>query len=229
MTPLRRSPSRTRPFGKLAAALALAALPLFSLPAQAQAAAPAAAAPAEFVERMATADLLPKLRKGGYVLYIRHGITDNSRPDRVPSVDLNDCNTQRLLSDDGRALMKRVGQSVRAAKIPVGELLVSPMCRTKESATLAFGPKFELVEPLMYSANMTSDEKKPRLEALKGLLTKPVPAGSNRVLLAHAPNLADLIGFFVKPEGTVVVFSQSGPAGYEYVASIHPETWAKLK
>ena len=48
------------------------------------------------------------------------------------------------------------------------------------------------------------------------------------LLLAHAPNLADLIGFFVKPEGTVVVFSQNGPDGYAYVASIPPTLWDEL-
>lgn len=182
-----------------------------------------------FVERMADRALLNELRKGGYVLYIRHGITDNSRADRYPDVDLNDCGTQRVLSDQGRSLMREVGKQFRAAKIPVGEMLVSPMCRTRESAELAaIRSDFAVSEFLMYSANMTSSEKKPRLEALKALLVKPVPPGSNRVLLAHAPNLADLIGFFVKPEGTVVVFAQQGAQGYEYVASIHPASWSDL-
>ena len=80
----------------------------------------------------------------------------------------------------------------------------------------------------MYSANMTDEEKRPRLEALRKILRAPIPKGQNRLLLAHAPNLADLIGFFVKPEGTVVVFRQAGADGYEYVASIHPEDWHQL-
>lgn len=202
------------------------ALILFSIviPVRAEPIAP----PPPFVEKLATKTTIAELRNGGYVLYLRHGYTDNSRPDRVPSVDLNDCSTQRMLSDEGRTLMRDVGKSIRAARIPTGELLVSPMCRTQESARLAFGENFSLSEPLMYSANMTSDEKKPRLEALAKILGTPVPAGSNRVLVAHAPNLADLIGFFVKPEGTVVVFTQNGNGGYEYVASIHPKMWAEL-
>jgi phosphohistidine phosphatase SixA len=182
-----------------------------------------------FVEKPVTPTLLKQLRQGGFVLYMRHGITDNSQADRFPGVDLNDCKTQRLLSDEGRQLMKRVGQSLRQANIPVGSVLVSPMCRTKESAQLALGNKFEVVEALMYSANMTTEEKKPRIEALKKLLVVPPAKATNTVLVAHAPNLADLIGFFVKPEGTVVVFRQGGANGYEYEASIHPDDWAKLK
>lgn len=185
-----------------------------------------------FSERMATRETLAELRKGGYVLYMRHGYTNNARPDRYPTVDLNDCQTQRVLSNEGRQLMRDVGAALRKAGIPISEIVVSPMCRTRESARLVFGERtdsrFILAEPLMYSANMTSDEKKPRLEALREWLQRPLATGSNRLLLAHAPNLHDLIGFFVKPEGTLVVFAQHGPSGYEYVASIPPALWPEL-
>lgn len=181
-----------------------------------------------FAEKAMTPKLLEGIRKGGYLLYMRHGFTDNSRPDRVPSVDLNDCNTQRPLSDAGRDLMKKVGMAMRQARIPLSRVLASPMCRTKESAQLAVGDKFELYEPLMYSANMTSKEKKPRIESLKKLMLEPIPAGGNTLLIAHAPNMADLIGFFVKPEGNVLVFRQDGAGGFEYLASIHPDDWGRL-
>lgn len=199
---------------------------LASLPALAEAT-KLPAAPA-FSEKMATRETLQQLRQGGYVLYVRHGDTDNSRADRFPHVDLNDCSTQRVLSDKGRQLMRDIGKQLRNARIPLGDVRVSPMCRTRESATLMFGENFTVSAPLMYSANMTSTEKLPRLVALENILRQPVAAGGNRLLVAHAPNLADLIGFFVKPEGTVVVFAQRGEAGYEYVASIHPDMWAEL-
>lgn len=207
---------------RLLLTLGLALLPLATL----------AESPPVFVEKMATRDTLAQLRKGGHVLYMRHGYTDNSRPDRYPEVDLNDCQTQRVLSDERRALMRDIGQALRKAAIPVGEIAVSPMCRTRESARLVFGERtdqrFTLSEPLMYSANMTSEEKKPRLEALRQWLRKPLPPGQNRFLLAHAPNLHDLIGFFVKPEGTLVIFAQRGPEGFEYVASVPPSLWHEL-
>jgi phosphohistidine phosphatase SixA len=183
----------------------------------------------KFVEKPITPELLRAIRQGGFVLYMRHGLTDNSRPDRPSGIDLADCNTQRPLSDAGRVEMKRIGQALRHAGIPLGQILVSPMCRARESAQLAIGDRYTLVEPLMYSANMTREEKKPRIEALRKLLRAPVDKGSNTLLVAHAPNLDDLIGYFVKPEGTLVVFGQSGPDGYEYLASIHPDDWNRLK
>lgn len=194
----------------------------------AHSAGPAVPQSPSFIEKPVSAELMKQLRKGGFVLYLRHGITDNSRPDRVPHVDLDDCSTQRPLSEAGRELMRQVGKSIREAGIVLSRVLVSPMCRTRESARLAIGDKFEVLEPLMYSANMTSEEKKPRIEALKKLLLEPVPAGGNTLILAHAPNMHDLIGFFVKPEGTLLVFNQSGADGYRYLASIHPDDWASL-
>lgn len=184
-----------------------------------------------FAEKMASPDLIKDLRKGGFVLYMRHGTTDNSRADRVPTVDLNDCSTQRVLNDEGRKLASMVGQAIIKAKIPVGDIHHSPMCRARESAELAFTALRKQLksEPnLAYTANLTSEEKKPVLAATRALVSAPVAAGSNRVLVAHAPNMADLMGYFVKPEGTVVVIRPLGDGRFEYIASIPPALWAQL-
>ena len=188
---------------------------------------PPPGAPA-FKETLATKALLEQVRKGGFVLYMRHGNTDNSRPDRAPQVDLNDCSTQRPLNEEGRRVTAEVGRAIRQARIPLGEIFVSPLCRAKESAQAAFGKDFQVHEQLMYTANLTSEQKKPILATTRKLLSEPVPAGVNRVIVAHAPNMADLMGFFVKPEGTVVVVRPLGNGDFEYVASIHPTLWAEL-
>ena len=184
-----------------------------------------------FTEKMATPALLTELRKGGFVLYLRHGTTDNSRPDRVPSVDLNDCSTQRVLNDEGRKLATAVGQYIARSKIPVGEVFHSPLCRARESAELAFPAMHGKLQPelyLAYTANLTAEEKKPVLLATRKLVSTPVASGTNRVLVAHAPNMADLMGYFVKPEGTMVVLRPLGDDKFEYIASIPPSLWAGL-
>ena len=162
---------------------------------------------------------------------MRHGTTDNTRADRAPIVDLNDCSTQRILNDEGRKLMVNIGKAIAKAKIPVGEIYHSPMCRARESAELAFPTlRFKLKpEPnLAYTANLTAEEKKPVLAATRKLVSTPVPVGVNRVLVAHAPNMADLMGYFVKPEGTLVILRPLGNEKFEYVASIPPALWASL-
>ncbi|HIJ90453.1 MAG: histidine phosphatase family protein [Desulfobulbaceae bacterium] len=181
-----------------------------------------------FTVKPATAETIAQLRLGGFVLYMRHGLTDTSKPDRVPTVDLNDCSTQRPLTEAGRQLATRVGAAIRKGGIPVGEVLASPMCRTRETAEAAFGKGYQLNNNLMYTSNLTAAEKVPRIENTRRLLSAPVPAGSNRVIVAHAPNLMDVIGYFPTPEAVVVVFKPLGAKGFEYVASIPPDQWAEL-
>ncbi|WP_412479373.1 histidine phosphatase family protein [Azonexus sp. IMCC34839] len=203
----------------IAAFGAWAADPMATAPSSAQ----------KFAEVLATPDLLKQLRNGGYVLYLRHGQTDNARPDRFPSVDLNDCSTQRPLTEEGRKQMLRVGEAVRKAGIPLGEIRISPLCRVRESTAAAFPASQPSIDnDLMYTANLTSEQKVPILTNTRRLLSEPVPGGRNRLLVAHAPNLMDLIGYFPK-EATLVVFRPLGVAGFDYVASIPPSHWAELQ
>lgn len=188
-----------------------------------------AAEPPEFVVKHATKANLQEIRGGGYILYLRHGTTDASRPDRAPQVDLNDCSTQRPLTEEGRKLMVRVGEYIRKAAIPIAEVRVSPLCRARESAQAAFGEnKFVVDNQLMYSGNMTDQEKAPVVARTRALITQPVPAGSNRLILAHAPNLMDVMGYFPKPEGTLVILKPLAGGNFEYIASIQPQSWPEL-
>lgn len=181
-----------------------------------------------FQEKAVTVETLKLLRKGGYVLYMRHGNTDTSRPDRAPQVDLNDCSTQRPLTEEGRKVAAQVGEAMRKLKIPVGEIHSSPLCRAKESAQAAFGGNFTVNNNLMYTSNLTDEEKKPITQQTRELLSKPVPEGANRVLVAHAPNLMDLMGYFPKPEATVAIFKPDGSKGFEYIGSIPPAQWQQF-
>jgi phosphohistidine phosphatase SixA len=188
--------------------------------------------PPAIPEVPATKDTLKGLRTGGYVIYIRHANTDTSKPDAVPKVDLKDCGTQRNLNDEGRKLAASIGRRITGGGIPVGEVIHSPFCRTRETAQLAFnGAAVKLrEEPLLaYPSNMTEEEKKPVLDMTRQLLSAPVAAGTNRVLVGHAQNLADVMNYFLKPEGATVIIRPKGDGRFEYVASIQPAAWADLQ
>lgn len=190
--------------------------------------APLVASVPQFIERAATAKTLAQLRQGGYVLYLRHGPTDNSKPDRLPAVDLSDCSTQRPLTDEGRAQAALVGRAIRAARIPIKSIHISPLCRVKDTAAAAFpGRKVQVDMSLMYTGNLTEAQKAPIVANTRRLLSEPVALGSNRLVIAHAPNVMDVMGYFPK-ETTLVLFRPRGQAGFDYVASIPPESWAEL-
>src|SRR3546814_17876605 len=50
-----------------------------------------------------------------------------------------DCATQRNLSVAGAANSVQTGDYIRRLRIPIGDVLSSPMCRCSETARLAFG------------------------------------------------------------------------------------------
>lgn len=184
--------------------------------------------PIDFKEVLATADTVKKIRNGGHVLYLRHGPTDNSKPDFYPINDFSDCSRQRPLTESGRKLMAEVGSHIRKAGIPVSEIRSSPLCRARESARAAFpGNDVSVDEKLMYVAQMTAKEKAPVIANTRHLLSMPVTGKWNRVLVAHAPNLVELIDYFPK-EGTLVIFVPRGNDAFDYVASIPPDHWKNL-
>ncbi len=211
----------------LAAIWGLALLVLPTSATWAQTTTPPPKDPPEFVTSRLTTDQLKALRQGGLVLYMRHGTTDSSQPDRI-NLDLNDCSTQRPLNDEGRKVARMVGSAIKRLRIPVGEVRTSPMCRTRETAQLAFGDKAVVDPLLLYTSHLTTAQKQPIVENTRKYLSEPVPTGVNRVLVAHGPNLADVMGYFVKPEGTVVVLQPRGDGKFDYLASITPDQWAGL-
>lgn len=187
-----------------------------------------AAEPAPFVEKRATATLLEQVRQGGFVLYMRHGPTDSSRSDRLPEIDLSDCATQRPLTENGRRVAAYVGEQIRRARLPLGDAYASPMCRTRETAEAAFRRVFIFDEGLLYTANLTDVQKRPKIALTRKLLSMPVASGTNRIIVAHGPNLVDVMDYFVQPEAALVIVRPLGENGFEYVATIAPDEWPAL-
>lgn len=174
------------------------------------------------------APLIHAVQQGGYVLYLRHGKTDSSVPDQVP-VDLKDCSTQRPLTDEGRKQMAFIGKSIEQIGFPIGEIRVSPFCRAIESARAAFGARVIVVEELLkYTAAMTQAEKAPVIQRTRELVSQPViTPGKNRVLVAHGPNMAEIMNYF-PPEGTLVILRPLSADSFEYQGSVRPDQWDEL-
>jgi phosphohistidine phosphatase SixA len=75
------------------------------------------------------------LRAGGYVALMRHGDAPGGAGD-PPGFRLEDCSTQRDLSERGRAQSRAVGEKFKAERIAIAKVLSSPWCRCMETARL---------------------------------------------------------------------------------------------
>ena len=135
-------------------------------------------------------DLWKALQQGGHVLYIRHALTTPGFGD-PPGFKLEDCSTQRNLSDEGRAQARRMGDALRSRKVPIGEVLSSPWCRCLETAKLAFGRAQTWSALSNLHARQQNAEKqvralRPRVAAHQGK--------DNLVLVAHGSVALALAG-----------------------------------
>jgi len=157
---------------------------------------------------IASEELWTRLKAGGHVVLIRHAITTPGAGDPA-GMRLEDCSTQRNLTDEGRAHARRIGEEWRKRGIPVDRVLSSPWCRCLETARLAFG-KAEVSEPLSNLFGRRENEEQ-QVRDLRALVGKHAGKG-NLVLVTHGSTIAALTG--VNPAtGEMVILTKGAVAG----------------
>jgi phosphohistidine phosphatase SixA len=112
------------------------------------------------------------MRRGGYTMIWRHAETDWLTQDAPGSPDRA---LQRNLTARGVTDAKAVGQMFKHMNIPVGEVVASPMWRTRETAEYAFGT----ARP---DSALRTLEATP---AQKAIIAAAPKKGTNRVLVTH--------------------------------------------
>lgn len=82
-------------------------------------------------------DILAFLKENNKLIFIRHAYAPGGGdPDNF---DINDCNTQRNLSDSGRQQAKNISNFFIENQINFKKVYSSEWCRCKETAKIAFG------------------------------------------------------------------------------------------
>jgi phosphohistidine phosphatase SixA len=139
------------------------------------------------------------LRAGGKVALIRHALAPGTGD--PPGFVLEDCATQRNLSDEGRAQAARLGEAFRADGVAVDRVLSSGWCRCIETAALAFGAA-EVWPPLhsFFQDSSTGPAQTAETRAAAAAWTGP----STLVLVTHQVNITALTGS-VPGSGEVIV------------------------
>jgi len=177
-------------------------------------------APARRWTQLDDASLLGALRAGGLVLACRHGITNPNEEDRG-----SDRASQRNLSEEGRRQAAAMGRAVRAAAIPIGPVVSSPMYRTRETAELAFGDTAVTLSRLLLRGEQPLDQ-------LMKLYKDSPPAGTNRGLMTHQGPLYRVLPMFRSPEiaeGDCVVVRPGGGGGsLEVLGKLGLADWERL-
>jgi len=165
-------------------------------------------------------DAWQALAQGGYVVLLRHGAADAVSRSTSPDADFEGCEGQYNLTEEGRAQARLIGQAFKRHRVPLAEVLASPLCHTQDTARIAFGTfrSTPLLEPLAEDAAAAGAA---RTEAVSRRIA--AHAGRrNLVLVIHQPNIDALTLEVVEP-ATMLVLKPDGKGGFAQVYRIRAE------
>ncbi|MBG9454038.1 phosphoglycerate mutase [Lysinibacillus sphaericus] len=167
--------------------------------------------------------ILDLLRKGGFVLYARHGQATVGVDQ--PYLNFQNCVTQRNLSELGRRQAVYFGQLLRHLQIPISSpIVVSPFCRTVETAQLAFPYSYIQIDPIGYEiyklgGTIPVVEKSNILSNVQSVLERKPPQGMNQVIVAHS--FPEDVGLGeISNMGMVIVKPNGLGNGYEIIKKL---------
>jgi phosphohistidine phosphatase SixA len=165
-----------------------------------------------------------KLRDGGYVVLFRHAATDTGMD---TTDDLSDCSRQRNLNGEGRRQSREIGRAFERLDIPVGRVLASPFCRTRDTARIAFGR----VQPsrALLSVEFFPSPRQARRKGLRPLLEAPPRDGTNTVLVSHGSAIFEATEREPEEGEAVIVDPGRGKRGFAVVESVPAGEWGRVE
>ncbi|MDO9405325.1 MAG: histidine phosphatase family protein [Polaromonas sp.] len=152
-----------------------------------------------------TGDPAALLKAGACVVMLRHAQTEPGIGD-PPEFRIDQCSTQRNLSEAGRVHSRRIGQWFAARNLTPAAVQSSAWCRCKDTAELAFG-RFTVL-PALNSTFAGQGDERAATPALRERLRR-VAAGQFEVWVTHQVNITALTGE-VPAMGEAYILDASG-------------------
>ncbi len=114
--------------------------------------------------------MISELQKGGKLIFIRHAYAPGGGD--PSNFDINNCETQRNLNEQGRVQSKKIGNFFKTNNISINKIYSSEWCRCKETAEIAF-KNFETKNFLnsFFSAKFSLNRKQQVIDFNKFLKT----------------------------------------------------------
>ncbi|MCX7272707.1 MAG: histidine phosphatase family protein [Burkholderiales bacterium] len=160
------------------------------------------------VPMLPLAEAATRLAAGGHVLMMRHARTVAGVGD-PPGYRLDDCSSQRNLSDDGREQSRRIGAALRGAGVSIGEVRSSAWCRCRDTATLAFGAH-RVWQPLNSFFDGRTSQAEHTAPVLALVLAHRAP--EHLMLVTHQVNITAASGVYPAQGQVVALRARAGVA-----------------
>ena len=183
--------------------------------------------------------LVRELRRGGYVLYLRHGTVLPGSTDKVGAGEWwKDCQNTQRIGPEVQAQMRVVAEALLRQRIVVYEVLSSEFCRAFDTAGLlgVAAPQrnaalndITALNQIPPVAGSAVNSLAAYTAGIQQLLAKPIPPQTNRVLVGHAlpptiihPDLATL------QEGHTAIFKVGVDNRFHYITTLSPGQWQSI-
>jgi phosphohistidine phosphatase SixA len=179
-------------------------------------------------QQIATTDLVDALRKGGYVIVMRHASSPREAPDKA-SANPDNVKLERQLDEAGRASATAMGKAIRDLKIPIGEVFTSPTYRAMETVRLAQLPNPHAQPELGDGGQSMQAANDTQAAWLKDRVSR-ASAGANVVIVTHMPNISRAFSEWgAVADGEAVVLKPDGKGSATIVGRIKIDEWARLR
>ena len=137
-------------------------------------------------------NLINQLGDGGKLIFIRHAYAPgNGDP---AGFNLNDCSTQRNLSEDGRKQAQRIGEFFNKNKIEIGKVLSSEWCRCRETAKIAFKNYSTNSFLNSFYSSKFSKNKEKQIKAFNNYI-KNLKSKKNLILVTHYVFISEVLNY----------------------------------
>lgn len=177
--------------------------------------------------------LVRELRKGGYVLYMRHGLVETSTADKRKSgAWWQDCaNTQRL-APEALPRARAIADALVRQRIKVYEIYTSEYCRAVDTSIhvgLVVAKRSPALNDISFLPDMQAQTLARYAGGIQLLLSDVTHSNANRLLVGHAmpPNIVHPALSHL-PEGHVAIFKAEGNGRFHYLTSLSPGQWQWL-
>jgi len=153
-----------------------------------------------------------------YFVLMRHALAPGTGD--PPNFELEDCSTQRNLSEEGRVQAKRTGEAFQQRDIEVDQVLSSQWCRCLDTAKLMdLGPVKPF--PPLNSFFRDRSTQSEQTAAVRQLMREQQETPGVTVMVTHFVNISALSGSGVS-SGEMVVMAVNPENQLEVVGRIDP-------
>jgi phosphohistidine phosphatase SixA len=176
------------------------------------------------------AALVAALRRGGYVILMRHASSPSAAPVAVHS-NPDNVQRERQLDEQGQATARAMGEAFRRLKIPIGAVLSSPTYRALETVKVAkLGQPTTFPELGQFEGGMSAEKSGARANWLKAKVAERPAAGTNTLVVTHYPNIAEAFPQEANglAEGEALILHPDNHDGASLVARVKIDEWTSF-